>query len=868
MSQIVRRRKKGRPSKADLARRASSGDGYELRRSLRRRNVRYNFDFDDYLDDEDEAEEESRRGKKMKLVPVLKLNQSRASADPPTRGRGRPASRGGHVSDDGDEDEAEGDDDGEEENDDEEVGEKKPVKKRKISGGAEEDEDYEEEEEEKEDRGDADEDDHEERKGKETGNRGSSCPGTLTDISSETPMPDKKSLELILEKLQKKDIYGVYAEPVDPEELPDYHDIIEHPMDFATVRKKLANGSYSILEEFESDVFLICSNAMQYNASDTVYYKQARTIQEMAKKKFEKIRIKIERAEEKELKTEQKVKPGSSGKKQVKQFPNKNVLEPIGSDFSAGANLATGGIFQNGSVSAQTGTDGLLEGNVSLVDSLEKAEDLISGKGLSGKFGRKQSATEDNRHATYSMSCQWSERPESVFSTFEDEIKQLVAVGLHAEHAYARSLARFTATLGPVAWKVASQRIEQALPAGVKFGHGWVGEYEPLPTPLLSLETSTLKESSAFTTRNEMPLKTPREQPPNEPIPEGKPSLFQTSAGSVSEGKPLSSVASRAVKPKSASQQQNMPARASVELQRKKLQQVELNLPPPDEQTNAAYVSEKQNLDKSDTVAFRSTDMMRNVSLTRTEQYKPQATNGVSPGGLANGKSSTGLNSRMIDLSKIDTPNQMARAATCSQPVRPGQLQGLGDPSQLMKGLGEKAKMQHSSSHPQDNTHSFPSIRGEDSSNAALLAARAWMSIGSGGGGHKQKTENSNSPKNRISAESLYDPARELHPQALTPRGSELPFSQSNGFPFQTFVHQPVHGSRQQMGFPHMVPASDFNGFHAQSPWRGISTSQLKQRQDNLPPDLNIGVHSPDSPAKQSSGVRVDSQQPDLALQL
>jgi bromodomain-containing protein 7/9 len=99
--------------------------------------------------------------------------------------------------------------------------------------------------------------------------------GNQCDHSSETtPILDKKSLELILDKLQKKDIYGVYAEPVDPEELPDYHDMIEHPMDFSTVRKKLANGSYSTLEELESDVLLICSNAMQYNSSDTVYYKQ------------------------------------------------------------------------------------------------------------------------------------------------------------------------------------------------------------------------------------------------------------------------------------------------------------------------------------------------------------------------------------------------------------------------------------------------------------------------------------------------------------------------------------------------------------------------------------------------------------------
>lgn len=34
-------------------------------------------------------------------------------------------------------------------------------------------------------------------------------------------------------------------------QLPDYHDIIEHPMDFSTVRKKLDGGAYANLEQFE-----------------------------------------------------------------------------------------------------------------------------------------------------------------------------------------------------------------------------------------------------------------------------------------------------------------------------------------------------------------------------------------------------------------------------------------------------------------------------------------------------------------------------------------------------------------------------------------------------------------------------------------
>lgn len=89
MGQIVKKKKKGRPSKADLAARRSSGsaaeksDG-ELRRSGRRRNVRYSFEIDDYLDDdeyfvdeEDEEEDESRREKKLKLL--LKLQNMEGS---------------------------------------------------------------------------------------------------------------------------------------------------------------------------------------------------------------------------------------------------------------------------------------------------------------------------------------------------------------------------------------------------------------------------------------------------------------------------------------------------------------------------------------------------------------------------------------------------------------------------------------------------------------------------------------------------------------------------------------------------------------------------------------------------------------------
>lgn len=401
-------------------------------------------------------------------------------------------------------------------------------------------------------------------------------------------------------------------------------------------------------------------------------------------------------------------------------------------------------------------------------------------------------------------------------------------------------------------------------------------------------------QSSAAAKKNETLFKAPvptKEQQANRSVRDGNHAFpFPTSIGAVSEGS-SSFVATQVGNPIFMSQHQfQNPSRLDfVKPQNRIPQQVELNLPPPAEQTNSssACVSENRSFGKSDTVAsYRSSsDMMRNMTPTDSEQYKHQmTTTGIFPGGLSNGKVSTGVNNRMFDLS-TDSANQMSRTAAkgSQQPMRQ-QSQSHGEQAQLMRNFSEKARTQHNTNAPLD-VSSPQSARSEDSSNASVAAARAWMSIGAGGH-NKQTYENPSIPKtSQIAAESLYNPAREpLHQQAFKPRDPEGTqfHPQRNGFPFQTFVHQPVHGmmnggsqppqNNRPMVFPQMAPTSDFTRFHVQSPWQGGSTPyvQLKQRQENLnlPPDLNIGVHSPDSPAKQSSGVRVDSQQPDLALQL
>jgi hypothetical protein len=71
----------------------------------------------------------------------------------------------------------------------------------------------------------------------------------------------------ILGKLMDHPGGWLFHQPVDPVlfGIPDYFDVIRHPMDLGTVKKKLTNKSYFDTDEFAADVRLTFSNAMKYN---------------------------------------------------------------------------------------------------------------------------------------------------------------------------------------------------------------------------------------------------------------------------------------------------------------------------------------------------------------------------------------------------------------------------------------------------------------------------------------------------------------------------------------------------------------------------------------------------------------------------
>ncbi|KAF3606543.1 hypothetical protein DY000_02046006 [Brassica cretica] len=317
--------------------------------------------------------------------------------------------------------------------------------------------------------------------------------GSPVESGPTTPLPDKKLLVFILDRLQKKDTYGVYSDPVDPEELPDYHEIITNPMDFSTVRKKLDSGAYASLEQFEGDVFLICSNAMEYNSSDTVYYRQARAIQELAKKDFENLRQESDdeepQSQQEQQQQQQQPKVARRGRPPKKQ-PEPSSIDRTASEISADALIPGGDSsnkfsgaynlrktppsnkFRQAETSVRINHNSETQSGWSVDWENEFPPSVVKAV---NKYGMKHFNVDDNRRDTYNHLSTCTQEP-SVLTTLEDELKQLIPVGLNTEYGYARSLARYAANLGPVAWKIASKRIGTALPSGVKFGLGWVGD--------------------------------------------------------------------------------------------------------------------------------------------------------------------------------------------------------------------------------------------------------------------------------------------------------------------------------------------------------------------------------------------------------
>ncbi|CAF1350165.1 unnamed protein product [Adineta ricciae] len=85
-------------------------------------------------------------------------------------------------------------------------------------------------------------------------------------------------LDHLLRLLICKDKEGFFQYPVTDQLAPGYSQIITHPMDFSTMKKKITQDEYSNLLEFAADFELMCNNAMKYNRPETIYWQAAKRL--------------------------------------------------------------------------------------------------------------------------------------------------------------------------------------------------------------------------------------------------------------------------------------------------------------------------------------------------------------------------------------------------------------------------------------------------------------------------------------------------------------------------------------------------------------------------------------------------------------
>ncbi|KAJ9698927.1 hypothetical protein PVL29_007814 [Vitis rotundifolia] len=268
-------------------------------------------------------------------------------------------------------------------------------------------------------------------------------------LPSTKPLPEKSRLEFILDILQRRDTHEIFAEPVDADEVEGYYDVIKEPMDFGTMRAKLQEGMYKTLEQFEHDVFQISSNAMLFNSSTTVYFRQARALRELAQKVFDALKTHPETLELEFSQIRRRPGRKPQGEGSVSHTKLASNLKSIGIGVSSNGRTCS----LNGP-SIRRNTQAYLAASRSISRADQKDKAIPSGS----RGGRNLNQMETERRRTYRPWSTFASENDLLVSAVYKESKQLIQV-MNGDGGYRESLMRFLKDMGPTAQMVANRKM-------------------------------------------------------------------------------------------------------------------------------------------------------------------------------------------------------------------------------------------------------------------------------------------------------------------------------------------------------------------------------------------------------------------------
>lgn len=106
--------------------------------------------------------------------------------------------------------------------------------------------------------------------------------------------PIESTMIKLIDALYEKDVDEIFCDPVDISEVPDYMDVVKHPMDLGTMKLKLQSGMYFTLGDMEADFNLMIKNCLDYNNKDTFYFKAGQRMRDQCRSLFRKAREELE----------------------------------------------------------------------------------------------------------------------------------------------------------------------------------------------------------------------------------------------------------------------------------------------------------------------------------------------------------------------------------------------------------------------------------------------------------------------------------------------------------------------------------------------------------------------------------------------